>query len=175
MKADPLTIDNPKIALDLFCTAVRVQNVPLAKQCIEILNTQLNKRNVLLILRKMTLCKNNLIPDTYDLEPSAPPIVESDCTPTDDWVQDLIDNLRNNCLLEIDKNGDFVLKQKEFLDLEYSDALSITTRDTMQVSTEILVYSAVMRWSIEECNRRTLQTQTINLKAVLRDLVYAPR
>nr|CAH7731567.1 unnamed protein product [Callosobruchus chinensis] len=78
-------------------------------------------------------------------------------------------------LNEIDKHADYVLKQKEFLDLGYGDVLSITTRDTLQVSNEIIVYSAIMRWCIEECKRRTLQTQKVNLKAVLRDLVYAPR
>ncbi|KAJ8958108.1 hypothetical protein NQ318_006037 [Aromia moschata] len=174
MKADPLTIEKPAVALDLFSTAVKIQNVPLAKQCIEILNNHLNRRNVLLILDRLSKCEMPN-PDPYDVEPSAPPIVEDDNQRTEDWVQDLIDNLRNNCLLEIDKNADHVLKQKEMLDLSYGDMLSITTRDTLLVSSEVLVYSAIMRWCIEECRRRTLQTQKINLKAVLRDLVYAPR
>ncbi|KAJ8975681.1 hypothetical protein NQ317_005810 [Molorchus minor] len=174
MNADPLTIEKPAVALDLFSTAVKVRNVPLAKQCIEILNNHLNKRNVLLILHHLSKCKTQ-DPDPYDVEPSAPPIVDHDNQRTEDWVQDLIDNLRNNCLLEIDKNADYVLKQKDILELDYNDMLSITTRDTLQVSTEVLVYSAIMRWCIEECRRRTLHTQKINLKAVLRDLVYAPR
>ncbi|XP_074029688.1 BTB/POZ domain-containing protein axundead isoform X2 [Leptinotarsa decemlineata] len=173
MKADPLTIKEPKIALDLFSTAVKIQNEPLAKQCIDILNNHRNKKNVILILQHLCKCKDESH-DPYDIQPSAPPMVENEDQRNQDWVQNLIDNLRNNCLLEIDKNADYVLKQKEILDLGYHDMLGITTRDTLEVSSEILVYSAIMRWCIEECKRRTLQTQKINLKAVLRDLAYAP-
>ncbi|CAH1981693.1 unnamed protein product [Acanthoscelides obtectus] len=172
IKTDPLTIDKPAVALDLFSTAVHVKNAALAKQCIEILNNLLNKRDALLILNHLSKCRSDTTGDTCDLEPSAPPIEEA---PDEDWVHDLVDNLRNNCLLEIDKHADYVLKQKEFLELVYADVLSITTRDTLQVSSEIIVYSAIMRWCIEECRRRTLQTQKVNLKAVLRDLAYAPR
>lgn len=177
MRADPLRIDKPEVALELFSTAVKIQNVPLAKQCTEILNNHLNKHNALQILRHVSECRRETskAPDPFDVEPSAPPIVECDNQMSEDWVQDLVDNLRNNCLLEIDKNADFVLKQKEILDLSYADILTVTTRDTLQVSNEVLVYSAVFRWSIEECKRRTLEPQKINLKAVLRQLVYAPR
>ncbi|XP_028135885.1 uncharacterized protein LOC114330675 isoform X2 [Diabrotica virgifera virgifera] len=178
MKAGPLSIDKPIIALNLFSTAVKVQNVPLAKQCIEILNNHLNNSNVLLILRHMTKCISeykNITVDPFDLEPSAPPIVEEEYEGSGDWVQDLVDNLRNNCLLEIDKNADLVMKQKEILNLTYCDILTITTRDSLQVSSEILVYSTIMKWCIEECKRRTLETHPINLKAVLRQLIYAPR
>ncbi|XP_057664322.1 uncharacterized protein LOC130898804 [Diorhabda carinulata] len=173
MKADPLSIDKPIIALDLFSTAVKVQNVPLAKQCIENLNKHLDKTNVLLILHHLSKCKK--FETSYDMEPSAPPLLEEEYEGSHDWVQDLIDNLRNNCLLEIDRNADFILRQKEMLDLTYVDILAITTRDTLQVSSEILVYSVVMRWCIEECKRRTLEIQKINITAVLRDLAYAPR
>ncbi|CAH1155331.1 unnamed protein product [Phaedon cochleariae] len=170
----PLTIDKPEVALDLFLTAVNVQDVPLANQCIESLKGCMCKRTALPILKGLAKCKVRSF-DPYSTEPSAPPLKESDDGHNDDWVHDLIENLKNDCLLEIDKNADFALKQKEILEMDYCDILSITRRDTLQVSSEMIVYSAVMRWCIEECHRRTLQAQRINLKAVLRELAYAPR
>ncbi|KAJ8924881.1 hypothetical protein NQ315_001036 [Exocentrus adspersus] len=177
MRADPLRIEKPELALELFSTAVKIQNVPLAKQCIEILYNHLNKHNALLIMNHISKCKLVAAnpPDPFDLEPSAPPIVENDNQMNEDWVQDLVDNLRNSCLLEIDKNADFVLRHKDILELSYGDVLTVLTRDTLQASNELLVYSAAVRWAVEECKRRTLQPQAINLKAVLRQLVYAPR
>lgn len=174
MQADPLKIENPIVALNLFSTAIKVQNVPLAKQCIEILDNHLDKNNVLSILSHMTKCRMP-IQNPNDFQPSAPPIVENDMQRTEDWVQQLIDDISENCLCEIDKHADYILKQKEILELSYPDILNITTRDTLQVSNELLVYSCVMRWCVEECKRRTLEIQLINIKAVLRELAHAPR
>ncbi|CAH1107586.1 unnamed protein product [Psylliodes chrysocephalus] len=174
-KASPLSIDKPIVALQLFSTAIKLHNMQLAEQCIENLNNLLDKTNVLLILRYISTCINESS-NPNDIEPSAPPLVEDESKCKDEWVHHLIDdNLRNNCFSVIDRNAEYVLKQKEVLELDYCDILSITTRDTLEISSEILVYSAIMRWCIEECKRRTLETQKFNLKAVLRDLVYAPR
>ncbi|XP_060535373.1 uncharacterized protein LOC132707505 isoform X2 [Cylas formicarius] len=171
--ADPLTIDNPAVALELFDTAVKIRNAHLARQCIASLNGHVREGNALQILVGIGGRRKN--PDGDDFEPSAPPAVEIDDAVPEGWVAELVDGVRHNCLLEIDKHGDHVLKQKEIVDLGYEDLLAIVTRDTLQVSSELVVYSATMRWCMHECKRRTLQTQLINIKAVLRDLVYAPR
>ncbi|KAF5305609.1 hypothetical protein FQR65_LT07689 [Abscondita terminalis] len=174
MKAGPLQIKSPLTGAELLFTAVRLQNMPLAKQCIENLDQQLDKSNVLLILSSLTKCKMacNI---KNEFEPSAPPIIENEHQRGTDWVQELTDPLRHNCLLEIDKNADFILKQKEVFDLTYLDILSIAERNTLQVTDELLVYSAVYRWAIAECHRRTLSIHLLNIRAVLRQLSYTPR
>uniref|UniRef100_V5I973 BTB/POZ domain-containing protein 2 n=1 Tax=Anoplophora glabripennis TaxID=217634 RepID=V5I973_ANOGL len=177
MRDDPLKIEKPELVLELFSTAIKMQDIPLAKECTEILNSQLDKNNALLVLRH--IYKSEMMmpppPDPLDLKPSAPPLHEDDNDFKEDWVQDLRDNLRNNCLLEIDKNADYVLKQKEVLELSYRDVLAITTRDTLQVSNEMLVYSVAMRWTMEECKRLAMDPQQNNMKAIARELVHAPR
>lgn len=177
MRAEPLNIEKPELALELLSTAIRMQNVPLAKECIDILNKQLDKHNALIIMRHLYKCQMMMPPppDPLDLRPSAPPILETDNQFHEDCLQDLIDNIRNNCLLEIDKNADFVLKLKEILELSYKDVLAITNRDTLQVSNELLVYSVVVRWAVEECKRHTQEPHLMNLKAILRELLHAPR
>ncbi|KAL3275555.1 hypothetical protein HHI36_020311 [Cryptolaemus montrouzieri] len=172
MQADPLEISSPRLALDLLSTAVKLQNMPLVKQCIEIIDKQLDPTIVINVISRLSECSSQS-KDNY--EPSAPPIIESDNSKNIDWVEDLINNLRHNCLLEIDKYADYILKDPEFLKLSYNDVLQITTRDTLQVSSEAIIYTTIMKWAYAECHRRTLQTHLPNIKAVLRDLVYAPR
>lgn len=175
MKADPLQIISPKTALDLLSTGAQLQNMPLVKQCIENLDRQLDKSsNILMIYSNISKCK---LPSSNrnDFEPSAPPILENEHQRDTDWVQELTDNLRHNCLLEIDKNADYILKQKEILDLSYPDILNIVERDSLQVSDEMVIYSAIYRWAIAECHRRTLNIHLLNIRAVLRQLCYMPR
>ncbi|CAH1372701.1 hypothetical protein MTP99_014164 [Tenebrio molitor] len=174
MKADQLQIEDPNLACKLLSTAVNLKNMPLAKQCIEILDRKLDRTNVLSIFSHLSQCKMPCS-NPNDFEPSAPPIVENENLRDKDWVQELTDNLRHNCLLEIDKNADYILKQNELLDLSYSDLLAIITRDTLEVKNECLVYATVLKWATKECHRRTLQPHLVNIKAVVRDLRYAPR
>lgn len=174
MKTDPLEIKSPKLALELLQTAIQLQNQCLAKQCIENLDESLNRNNVLLIYSHLTKCKTPSSPRN-NYEPSAPPIIDEETSNNvnNDWVQKLINDLRNNCLLVIDKEGDYVLKQKEIFDLSYNDLSEIVNRDTLEVSSELIVYSAIYRWGIAECHRMTLSTH--HIKEVLRQLCYAPR
>lgn len=174
MKADPLQIKSLVTALELLFTGIKLRNMPLVNQCTENLDLQLDKNNALTIFSYLSKYESPSC-NINGFEPSAPPIVENEEQRDKDWVQEVLDRLRHNCLLEIDKNADFILKQKDILSLSYLDILTIVERDTLEVSSELLVYSAVYRWAIAECHRRTLQPHLLNIKAVLRDLCYAPR
>lgn len=149
-----------------------------ARNCVEVLIKKITKDNALNYFCKLKLKPH--IRQKLSYEPSAPPPIPKICEYTkadrnDEWVADLEDNLRNICLLEIDKNADYVLKQKELMDLEYEDLLNITTRDTLEVSRELVVYSAIMRWGLERQRRKGSDGEEINLKNWLQDLIYAPR
>ncbi|KAF5304009.1 hypothetical protein FQA39_LY01794 [Lamprigera yunnana] len=174
MTIAPLVIKSPVTGLELMYTGIRLQNMPLVKQCIQNLDALLNPSNVILIYSYLSKCK---VPSKNEnhFEPSAPPFIESDHPHGTDWVQDLTDSLRHNCLLEIDKYADLILKQKEILDLSYLDILGITERDSLQVTDEMLVYSAVYRWAIAECRRLTVDVHPLYTKAVLRQLIFTPR
>lgn len=90
-------------------------------------------------------------------------------------MKERLNVLRQNAMLEIDKSGDHFLKQPEFSNLHYQDVLDIVTRDTLQVSSENVVYCAIMRWADAECQRKGLVTEDLNVKAVLNELIYATR
>lgn len=179
MKTDPLDIKSPKLALELLQTAIKLQNPSLAEQCVRNLDENLNKHTALMIYAYLSQFKASPTFIRNNLEPSAPPIlVDDDLNSTNnatnrDWIEPLISDLKYNCLLVIDKEGDYVLKQKEIADLSYNEFCAIACRDTLEVSSEIVVYDAMYRWGIAECDRLTLNTHTI--KEVLRQLCYAPR
>lgn len=175
MTADPLQITTPVTALELLSTAIRLKNMPLITQCTENLDSQLDKTNVLTIFSALSKYESQSMEEPNDFEPSAPPIIENEEQGDFYWVQEMLERLRYNCLLEIDKNADYVLKQRQMLTLSYPDILAIAERDTLEVSSELVVYSAIYRWAITECHRRTLATHLINIKAVLRQLSYCPR
>lgn len=90
-------------------------------------------------------------------------------------MKERLNVLRQKAMLEIDKSGDHFLKQPEFSNLHYQDVLDIVTRDTLQVSSEKVVYCAIMRWADAECERKGLVTEDLNVKAVLNELIYATR
>lgn len=177
MMADPINITSPAIALNLMETALRNRNVLLAKHCIVTLNQHVQKDNALKIV--VSIGKWLHLPEGEqqytNFEPSAPPLVDSDNDRNDNWMKEPLSHLRQNCLLEIDKNGDSTLKDVDVQELHYQDLLAITTSDSLSVSSEIIVYSAIMRWCMEECNRRGMTTEAANLKAILKDLIFAPR
>ncbi|CAG9857048.1 unnamed protein product [Phyllotreta striolata] len=167
-KPDPLQIDKPIVALQLLTTAIKLQDLQLAKQCVENLNNRLNETNVLLVLKHLSQYTDDPGTPADRFAPSAPP-------EGDHWARDLVDNLRNNCYQAIDGRADFVLAHKDVVELGYGDLLSIATRDTLEASSELLVYSAVMRWAVERSKRMSPEAQKVHLRAVLGDLVYAPR
>lgn len=172
MKAAPLQINSLETCLNLLITGITLQDITLVKRCIEYLNKSIDCENVLLIYGFLHKCQMPAI-NPGQLQPSAPPLVEDDNLKGTNWVQTLVDDLRDNCLAIIDEQADYLLKQPEILQLPYKDIYDIVTRDTLQVSSEKMVYNVVYRWGVEECNRMTLSKQ--HLPEVLRQLRYAPR
>ncbi|CAH1132619.1 unnamed protein product [Ceutorhynchus assimilis] len=176
MMADPLNPTNDVIALSLLETALMNRNVPLAKHYISSLQRQIKQDNALKIL--VTISRWLYMPEAdqqFNFEPSAPPLVDNADERNDNWMKEPLQRLRDDILLEIDKQGDYFLKQKEIEDLHYQDLLGITTRDTLQLSNEMIAYCAIMRWAVKECQRKALSFEDVNIKAVLKELIYAPR
>lgn len=169
---------DPSSIIELLSLSVAKNDQVTARTYVETLSKKITKENALYCFCRLKLKPR--ITRTQSYEPSAPPPISKNNENTkenrnEDWVADLEDNLRNICLLEIDKNAEYVLKQKELLDLEYEDLLNITTRDTLEVSSELVVYSAIMRWGLERQRRKGCDGGEINMKNWLQDLIYAPR
>ncbi|XP_066154922.1 uncharacterized protein [Euwallacea fornicatus] len=177
MMADQINQTNPIVALALMETALVNRNVPLAKHYIDTLPGLIQKENAFEVMQSISKWIHPSEADRQlNFEPSAPPLVDNNQERNDNWMKEPLNRLRNNILLEIDKNGDYFLKSKEFKQLHYQDVLDVCVRDTLKVSGEMVVYCAIMSWAEAECLRKGLVgNEDANIKSVLKDLIYAPR
>ncbi|XP_018332695.1 uncharacterized protein LOC108742135 isoform X2 [Agrilus planipennis] len=171
----PLDIRDVKTALDFLRVAISTRDRVLLQKCIESLDNQLNPQNVLTIYSSLGDCEKSR---TENFRPSAPPFSEQDQRDSTEWIPKLLGDIRHNCLLEIDKNADYILQNKDILNLSYPDILNILQRDTLQVSCEAIVYKTVFNWTIAECQRRSQNFANLSprdKKEVLQNLAFAPR
>ncbi|KAH1002715.1 hypothetical protein HUJ04_008776 [Dendroctonus ponderosae] len=176
MMADQTRQVNPVTALSLLESALINRNVPIAKHYISDLTDLIKKDNALTILNSISKWIHSSEADRQlNFEPSAPPLVDNAAERNDSWMEEPLGELRDKILQKIQKNGDFYLRHSEFPKLHYQDVFDITTSDDLQVSNELVVYCAIMCWAEAECQRTGLSTEDVNIKAVLKDLIYAPR
>ncbi|XP_076272620.1 uncharacterized protein LOC143204065 isoform X2 [Rhynchophorus ferrugineus] len=175
MMADPLKSSNPQVNLELMDTALRNRNAPLAKSHIDQLYNQIDKDNALNVMNKINKRVFRTDNEPSDFEPSAPPLVESYEECNDNWMVVPLYQLRDKCLLVVESNGDYVLKKKEVEDLHYNDLHQIAFNDKLVVSSELVVYSAIMRWCRKQCEVKGSDCDNTNVKSILKDLVYATR
>lgn len=173
IRASPLEFTSPETCLNLLTTAISLQDITLVRRCIDYLKISINADNVLHVYGFLHKCQMPATDPNRPFEPSAPPLVEDDNLKGTNWLQTLIEELREKCLLIIDEHADSILKRPELLRLPYKYVYDIVTRDTLKVSSERIVYNVIYSWGVEECNRMTLSRQ--HLPEVLRQLRYAPR
>ncbi|XP_050301005.1 uncharacterized protein LOC126739389 isoform X2 [Anthonomus grandis grandis] len=176
MMNDPIRQTDPNVALNLLETSLTNRNVPFAKHYIQNMHRLINKENALRILLSIGRWLHSpAIDQPFNFEPSAPPLADNEEEMNDFWMREPLGRLREDVLKVIDTDGDYFLKHKSFYELHYHDVLDIVNSDNLFVSSELLVYSAVMKWGVEECERKEKIIEDDNMKAVLKDLLYAPR
>ncbi|VVD03215.1 unnamed protein product [Leptidea sinapis] len=85
------------------------------------------------------------------------------------------DMLAHNALLVIDENADEALQHEKLEDLTYEDLSLIVRRDTLRVSSELVLIEALSRWSTAVCKRYKRELTSSNKRAALGELSYSPR
>lgn len=101
-----------------------------------------------------------------------------DCDPNDnlDTMTCLCSSLLHNCLHFIDSNADKVLAEESLEDLTSTALKEITQRNTLMVSSEMVLFSALERWCNRECKRCQLELSALNRRSVLGDeLLFSVR
>lgn len=145
----------------------------LAERCARRLDEMLNASVALEILRDMRyMCAQ--LPGAA----SAPPLhmFENDhasrllgqCS---QWC----DSLAHNTLLVIDKEADATLKDERFDELAYEDLGLIVRRETLRVSSEMVLIEALSRWATAMCHRYKKELTSANKRAALGEMSYCPR
>uniref|UniRef100_A0A1B6DBP6 BTB domain-containing protein n=1 Tax=Clastoptera arizonana TaxID=38151 RepID=A0A1B6DBP6_9HEMI len=165
----------------------------LVRSCVAFLNENINISTVLEIYQHVRIYCNQeeLIKRDRNLGlwiASAPPIdnerhndrfsVGVDCDPNDnlETMTCLCSSLLHNCLYFIDSNADKVLAEESLEDLS-SDALrEISQRNTLMVSSEMILFSALERWCNRECKRCQMELSAENRRSVLgEELLFSVR
>lgn len=172
MKALPLEIKSYSTAIELLSTAIYLRNMPLVSKCVEFLDKFLDRDNVLSVYSFISRWNEPNLKNE-DFQPSAPPIVENVDQQRVEWLEEILNRLRYNCLLLIDKNADYILSKKEIFDLKNNELVDILKRDTLEISNEVIVYKIMYLWWAKECNRNTWEPQ--NIKYMPQEMRYVAR
>ncbi|XP_041987554.1 BTB/POZ domain-containing protein 6 [Aricia agestis] len=145
----------------------------LAERCAKRLDEMLDAEVALEILRDLRyLCAR--LPGAA----SAPPLpaLENDAAArTLSHCARWCDSLAHNALLVLDENADAALTHEKLEDLTYEDLALIVKRDTLRVSSELVLVEALARWSTAACKRTKKELTPSNKRAALGELAYCPR
>ncbi|KAJ8716021.1 hypothetical protein PYW08_013306 [Mythimna loreyi] len=146
---------------------------PLAERCARRLDEMLDAGVALEILRDLRfLCAR--LPGAA----SAPPLPAlSDDAAARSLAQcsRWCDSLAHNALLVLDDDADTALNDERLEELTYEDLSLIVKRDTLRVSSELVLAEALSRWATAACKRTKRELTPANKRAALGELAYCPR
>lgn len=164
------SVGTARCALD---TAYKFLCSPLAERCARRLDEMLDAGVCLEILRDLRfLCAR--LPGAA----SAPPLPAlSDDAAARSLAQcsRWCDSLAHNALLVLDDNADAALTDERLEELTYEDLSLIVKRDTLRVSSELVLADALSRWATAACKRTKRELTSANKRAALGELAYCPR
>ncbi|XP_075224210.1 BTB/POZ domain-containing protein 2-like isoform X2 [Lycorma delicatula] len=102
--------------------------------------------------------------------------VDKDSNDNLDTVTCLCSSLHHNCLQFIDANANSVLAEESVEDVTIDALKEIAQRDTLVMSSEAVLFSALERWCNRECKRCQLELSAENRRSVLGDdLLFSVR
>jgi len=81
-------------------------------------------------------------------------------------------NLLLKCLSVIDSNPAKVLHQECFEELSAQEIAQLARRDTLNITSESILFSALDKWAAAECRRQGIQPLPVNKRTVLSDDVW---
>ncbi|XP_024868820.1 uncharacterized protein LOC112452711 isoform X1 [Temnothorax curvispinosus] len=142
----------------------------LARLAVSYLEKHLTPSTVLEIYQGLGLYANDLREgdsgfDRSPNSPSAPP------PPGDDAgvIALVCTDLLLKCLSVIDSNPAKVLHQEQFEELSAQEVAQLARRNTLNITSECILFSALDRWAAAECRRQGVEPLPVNKRAVLTD------
>lgn len=135
----------------------------LTSHCLGHISKNVTTSNVLLVLSHL------LCPEAHDHQP-----MDNDNDSSHDN-----DNERNElvfkCFLLVDHHADDVLQSELFETLEHELMVEIVKRDTLQVTSEAVVFESVMRWACRACKKQRKELTSDNKCSVLGKALFLVR
>ncbi|KAL3096538.1 hypothetical protein niasHS_004319 [Heterodera schachtii] len=86
-----------------------------------------------------------------------------------------LENFACHCLFYIDQNADALIKSEEFLQIDQKLLCEILGRDELQISGEIFVWDAALRWSDAKCRENGIECSAENRRQLLGPALFKIR
>ncbi|GAB1866307.1 BTB/POZ domain-containing protein 2 [Camponotus japonicus] len=142
----------------------------LAQLAVKYLENHLTPSTVLEIYQGLGLYANDQREwgersDRSPNSPTAPPLPGDDAGAIAVVCTDLL----LKCLSVIDSNPATVLGQERFEELSVQEVAELAYRDTLNLGSECILFSALDRWAAAECRRQGIEPLSINKRLVLSD------
>ena len=155
--------------MDVLELCIQYPNLELLKRCVSYLDFHISQ-SVISLYRLLKSCNNNV---------SLPSPTKAGCckAPTIKLTtsEHYIAALQENCLLYIDKHAEEVFRQTDMLELRFEELSQILRRDTLELSSELILVELLGNWSWRQCEKRRMDPTDENRRAVLGALCYTPR
>lgn len=137
----------------------QVYHLPqLASRCLGQISQHVDPSNVLAVLSHL-LCPDVIADDN------------SCCHDNDNERNELV----FKCFLIVDRHADQILQSEHFETLEHELMVEIVKRDSLEVSSEAVVFDSVMRWACRACKRQRKELTADNKCSVLGKALFLVR
>lgn len=159
--------------LELLEIASRYRCPALEIQCVKELDMFLSIKSVVKVFRGLWLY-NSIIPPVKakDLRGKSRQKAKETITFT---PEEYFAALLYNCLQLIEMHAEEIFQQDEMTRLTFKELEMIAKRDSLQMSSETVLYDLLCNWSKEECLRKTIDITSESRRRVLGALCYTPR
>ncbi|KFM60453.1 BTB/POZ domain-containing protein 2, partial [Stegodyphus mimosarum] len=151
----------------------QVYHLPqLTSHCLSHISKNVNPSNVLMVLSHL------LCPEVHHPSINFSPITSLKDNSSNEENHEN-DNERNElvfkCFLLVDHHADEVLQSEYFETLEHELMVEIVKRDTLEVSSEAIVFDSVMRWACRACKKQRKELTSDNKCSVLGKALFLVR
>ncbi|KAL3078328.1 hypothetical protein niasHT_032734 [Heterodera trifolii] len=86
-----------------------------------------------------------------------------------------LENFAYHCLFYIDENADTLIESEGFLQIDQKLLCEIFERDELQISGEISIWNAALRWADAKCRQNGIECSAENRRAVLGPALFQMR
>ncbi|PRD31463.1 UNVERIFIED_CONTAM: BTB/POZ domain-containing protein 2 [Trichonephila clavipes] len=147
----------------------KIYHLPLlTTHCLSHISKNVSTSNVLIVLSHL-LCPEVHHHFIRQYDNDAPSVEE--CHDNDNERNELV----FKCFLIVDHHADDVLQSELFETLELELMVEIVKRDTLQVSSEAVVFDSVMRWACRACKKQRKELTSENKRSVLGKALFLVR
>merc|ERR1719458_1135142 len=170
MTGDAVRFQSVPTALNVIYAAKKYMVRKIDDLALKFIYKNINSHNVLLVLQNVLMLQ-----EEPEVLPSAPSLALLDQVDEAQLSRAPCEKVVKHCFTVLDRNAKQVLESDEFEDISLELMKKIIRRDSLALSSELIVWHAVARWSHRACGRRHLVPTPENKRMTLEGGQYLIR